>query len=51
MVSLESEGLGAYDMIVVRGCGVERIKVRILVEMVESLLDVVEGVDERSSPR
>lgn len=36
---LEPEELGAYDMIVVRGCGVERIRVRILVEMGESVID------------
>lgn len=36
----ELEGLDAYDMIVVRGCGVDRIRVRILVEIVEALLEV-----------
>jgi len=38
-VPFDPEGIGAYDMIVVRGCGVERISVRILVEMVESGID------------
>jgi hypothetical protein len=51
VVPFEPEGFGAYDMIVVRGCGVERIRVRTLAEMVESLADAGAGVDERSSPR
>lgn len=37
---LELEALDAYDMIVVRGCGVDRIRERILVEIVELLLAV-----------
>lgn len=36
---IELEEIGAYDVIVVIGCGVERIRVRIWVEMVESVVD------------
>lgn len=35
----DPEALDAYDMIVVRGWGVDRIRVRILVEIVELLLN------------